>query len=887
MAPSEILSQTLHSITVIKFDQLSKQKNAYEEAKHTLLHDVDQEPNPKRTKILVEGAKKLPTMTPLVSSSAVSLANIGRFLTQAEFDPSLSPSSIESLERALRNELDVHSEKYRFAELYGKLVNEWVSAGTADIRSDSGSDSVPLGRAEMHLQRATWEEYVFSPKVTDTVAIKSYLEDLFTGGPKHVQEAFKSDLTNCLHAFQASWGQETHFDDQSLGICIRGLLRSDLLTDQKRATLQEFLGNKAVLREVADVLNMRMQNRKSWAWDTACPIEQRRSLNGRYRFYPDEDLMQSIFLYYIGRRWGVEIRKSCGAILHNVKVMKPAVRALTKEEARRRKYFLGPALDSTSEGETVYQHLESHYNDEILLDQLPTVMDEQRGGYNDNTESEGDTRKSPVEVVQKLLRILQATILLQRGLGREIAVVRSDFKWFGPSLPHSSIFTVLEFFGVEADWIDFFRRALECPLRFEDHPVDAPVPLRRRGLPLSTPIADFLAESLLFCLDFAVNQKADGARLYRLHDDMWLFDTTKRCSMAWSVITEFIDVFGLDINEEKTGSAVIRPSSTTLSLDIDTPPLPEGDVTWGFLKLDPLTGQFHLDQSKIDTHITELRLQLSACRSVFEWIQAWNTYGVRFFSTNFGAFANCYTRCHVDSVLQAFQRIQVALFPGGAAGHLRQMLVERFGAHGVPDGYLFYPIDLGGLGLLNPFIEPLALRDAVVADAETVLTRFHEQEAEAYRQAKEMFESVDENNEALDDLCRWEPEWEDLQGEGFMSFEEFTRHRERRSGPMAEALQELLKVPEPDAPQKPQNVVGLSDALDEMNKSGEKDDSLDNCWGAESDAWSQASTYDQWVCVQHAEDIAKWFGGVTIVEKGLLPMGLMDMLRQSRFKWQT
>ncbi|KAG7122940.1 hypothetical protein HYQ45_014218 [Verticillium longisporum] len=880
MASSEILSQTLYSITTIKLDQLDKQKNEYESAKRALLDRASDEPEPKRRALLLaEGLEKLPSMTPVADSSTISLENLKRFILQAKHDPSVSQDFINDYEQSLRNELNVQSEKYRFAELYGKLVNEWISAGKVDSTSDSdtasnaGSDAVsssgflPVGRAESHEQRATWEEYVFTAKDTDTRAAKSYLEDLFRSSSKDVEEAFKR-FTDELEDFQKRWDKRTHFDEQVLTNCISGLLRTDILTDQKKATLNDFLNNKIVLREIADVLNMRMQTRKSWSWDSVCTITPRRQLNGRYRFYPDEDLLQTLFLYYIGRSWGVRIRSAFSAFLVAPGVPKTTVPRMDKEDARRRMFFLNTPRYQSADG-SVYQNLDDHYQAEVLLDQLPVTMDEQRGGYNQGEAAANDSRKSHIKVVQNLLHILQASIIMKTRLGQDITVIRSDFKWFGPSVPHSSIYAVLEFFGVDADWIAFFRKALECPLRFEEDPCDAQPQLRKRGTPLSTPIADFFAESMLFCLDFAVNQKADGARLYRLHDDMWLWGSEQRCVAAWSAITEFTDLMGLAINEEKTGSAIIRPK-----WKVPTPPgitkgLPKGNVVWGFLKLDAASGRFLLDQDKVSTHIDELRLQLDACKSVFDWIQAWNIYGSRFFSTNFGSLANCYSRAHVDSILQTFQRIQESLFPGvsgGVGARLKQMIAERFGVQDVPDGYLYFPLSLGGLGLQNPFVPMFLLRESVLEDPGKVMDDYMTEEAARYRAARAAFESPYDDldgtnwtNRTVEDLKR---DYPDLINERFFSYDEYTRYQERTSRALGRAFDEMRREPEPEPLREMEDGV---------------------CSGP---AWQKLSAQERWVCRQHAKDMVSRFGGLAVVEQGLLPMGMMGMLRQSRFKWQ-
>ena len=50
--------------------------------------------------------------------------------------------------------------------------------------------------------------------------------------------------------------------------------------------------------------------------------------------------------------------------------------------------------------------------------------------------------------------------------------------------------------------------------------------------------------------------------------------------------------------------------------------LPEGDIQWGFLHLDPSSGCFKINQKMVDSHARELRQQLEGkSKSVIEWIQ--------------------------------------------------------------------------------------------------------------------------------------------------------------------------------------------------------------------------------------------------------------------------
>lgn len=51
--------------------------------------------------------------------------------------------------------------------------------------------------------------------------------------------------------------------------------------------------------------------------------------------------------------------------------------------------------------------------------------------------------------------------------------------------------------------------------------------------------------------------------------------------------------------------------------------------------------------------------------------------------------------------------------------------------------------------------------------------------------------------------------------------------------------------------------------------------------------WDDLSGYDRWVTQWFCKDMIARFGGLDVVDKVLLPTGLMDMLRESRFKWQS
>ncbi|TVY18135.1 hypothetical protein LARI1_G004487 [Lachnellula arida] len=476
MASAEILSQTLSSITGIKLEELSNQRSSFEDEKAKLLKAVSLETSQKeKLRVLLRNIEKLPTMGDIDKNPLISIENIRRYLEQSRCDPSVSDELLRDWQSKLEKELDVHSLRYEYASLYGRLVTECLSVSDEAVMetlesSIGGSGFESIGRKEMHEQREKWEEYVFKPLETDTEVINKYMTSL-VNKTKESQSAFAA-FKKATTAFESDMAKTGHFDLNSLGWVIRGILRTDLLSDEKRKVLNDFKDNTPVLLEVADVLNMRMESLARWNWDSkGTPIIQRRMLNGRYRFYHDEDLLQSLLLQYIGTKWSVYMKAAFSKFKSSPGVWKASSAPLSKTEKVRRDWFLGPDTSLVS----VEEHRGNHFDREIFLEQLKVGLDEIRGGYNDGASYQHDTRRSPLQIVQKLLHVLSTETMIASRLNQEQVVVRSDFKWFGPSLPHSTIFAVLKFFNVSEHWINFFRRSLEVPMKFVVDGPDAPI----------------------------------------------------------------------------------------------------------------------------------------------------------------------------------------------------------------------------------------------------------------------------------------------------------------------------------------------------------------------------------------------------------------------------
>ena len=890
---------TLHHVTERKLRKLADHRDKFEADKKEILAKSASAPDRQRKiEALLDGFEQYGITA---KHPELSISNLKRFVHQAKHDPSVSTSLLADWQSKLEHELDVTSVKYEYAALFGKLVIEWIknpnpavsTAGenTANIEDVEVTESFDtVGRKEMHEQRKEWENYAFKERKVDHEKIEEYLNEIFgttlqakkvTKTPlQHLRDSmkrvmdFKSNLQpvkpkNTL--YDNGWettGTTHRFTVDTLKSCVRGVLQSDLLVGAKREALADLENQPAVLKELVDVLNMDLEGLDEWGWDPSpVSLHMRRQLNGKYRVYMDEETHQAILLHFVGKTWAVALKQAFTAFYHSGAWLQSPYRSMNKKARQRREYF---DPDSTANHHNVRNSRRESYQNDYFMTQLPSSGFEDYRDYNaeDQDENGSGSSKSPLATKQSMLRLVTSELLLNTKVYGEFLVLQSDFKWFGPSMPHDTIFAVLKFFCVPDKWLRFFKKFLEAPLVFEQDGPGAEPQIRKCGIPMAHVLSDALSEVVLFCLDFAVNKRTAGANIHRFHDDLWFWGQESTCIQAWNAMQEFSNVMGLQLNEEKTGAAlIVADSSKTRSLSAL---LPTGPIKWGFLKLDESSGRWIIDRAQVDEHIEELRRQLGACRSIMAWVQAWNSYMSRFFSTNFGRPANCFGRQHNDMIIETYEHIQRSLFEGtdttNVTEYLRMKLKEKFDIDdSVPDGFFYFPFETGGLGLQNPLINAFATYRKSFRDPGERIDRASELEQADYDSLKESWDSGTHRPKHT----KYSPLPEDESGtdaEGdvpFMSFEEFTRYREETSTHLQDAYSNLQDCPPEE---QVETLPAVRAALQERSL--------------------EETPYWLWIYNLYGGDISKRFGGLQLGERDLLPVGLVDVLKSEKVRWE-
>jgi hypothetical protein len=312
-----------------------------------------------------------------------------------------------------------------------------------------------------------------------------------------------------------------------------------------------------------------------------------------------------------------------------------------------------------------------------------------------------------------------------------------------------------------------------------------------------------------------------------------------------------------------------------------------------------------VDQSQVDDHIKELKLQLSHCNSVFSWIHAYNAYLARFFSNNFGKPSFAFGRAHVDMMIETFARIQRALFPtGSVTDHLRTVIADRFAVKDLPDGFFYFPIRMGGLELRNPLIPLFGMRDSLRRSPQRMLERALDRDEETYNVARENFLKKDAGA-GLGRYSNFDLAREiNTQGESFMPLEEYLRYREEKSVELLTVYNALLQVPDEKVVaktsqiaswlEKLEGVVGTGRGRGMKRKFGQRGGYSANvlrAGGADAQSgisknWEAMQPYWKWVLAVHGGEVVKKYGSVRMVEEGKVPVGVVSVMKQGRVRWR-
>lgn len=464
-----VLSRTLQNISLSKIRELDSRRNSYEARKQAFLDKAHAASDPRdRLSCLLEGYRELARGGGGSWADGHSYHNIERWLAQSKYDASIPESKLAKFDSLLRSKLDVQSRRLDMAHLYSRLLTEWMETSPSSSSSSSDTTSNAVAVAESQRKRLQelirkFECVVFEPLETDQAEIHAFLDGLFPDDKsrRHLQ-SLRDQVSSETAALM---NERAPFHQASLTSCIRGLLAEDIISDEKRAILQNFLESDVAKEEIADVLNMRFADIRRWQWnagDRGIPVMPRAGLNGKYRIWADDDILQMIFVQYIGVKLCTIMKSALRLFMEQVWTRDPegagggGHRVPTSRDHDRRRYYLNHHI---MDGQGVEGARKHNYLETFFLSRLPgseTSLFEGGGQYDDDDDGEeeedddddwtGDDRdglpKKGTNIRQQLLRQLTAELFIYRLRGTThrshskgspgngpVALIQTDLQW--------------------------------------------------------------------------------------------------------------------------------------------------------------------------------------------------------------------------------------------------------------------------------------------------------------------------------------------------------------------------------------------------------------------------------------------------------------------------
>lgn len=669
------------------------------------------------------------------------LVMIERMLWEAKYSSVFSKSAALAWRNELLGYLQQRQRRMEYTALFGHLTNEWAEFRFGELSAAKElekSEAVAVGRKEMYEQRQTWERHVTNERRTDTDKIANFLDDLFHSGPRYEDKLVGEPtdlrailLRNLRREFFSSCRNKMQVTTSTVRDAIRGVLSADQLTSEKRRAMLDISDKVNVLSEIADILNIdtNLESIKRWSWgENPITVQMRKAINGKYHVHLDLELLDAILIECIGQYVSLNI----GSVLQ--KAWSPEVRDVWMQPSDEGRNAAMQAqiedYGSRKSGNSVCDLRHRIYQNAFFAAQLPTYTGDVGNSYDpcsrpiDNGPRFTDlVNGAPNRTTLRgnILNLCSAEMAIQKLVHGQFCILQSDFEWFGPSQPHSTLLAIMKYFHFPGELVHFVEAFLSMRMRFEEDGSNGPVLTRRTGTPISFQLTYGISELMLFTLDFAVNQRTEGTHLYRNHDDLWFWGQPEKCVVAWDTICQFSDIMGLRLNKRKTASAHSIDKSNPRYAAVAQSTLdrlPSGEVKWGFLQYDPSEWKWAANKSAIEEHMKELRYQLSSRTSVMAHIQAYNAYMESFLANNFGRVVNGLGDFHAITVLEALQYAQQCLYGGdessgvqdasetaNVAKHVRKMIQDQFALqrqYDLPDCFLYMGVESGGLGLANP-----------------------------------------------------------------------------------------------------------------------------------------------------------------------------------------
>jgi hypothetical protein len=904
------ISPMLKEAAELKIDELNQAKEAFKRRYRSDSAKSADNETITRVKALLDDITKL---NPELEDDD-DLCVIAHYIKLASDDRSVSRLKLLKFEEQIRTKLEKHFNRLEVSSIHVELLKEVLGVGEYTTSVASQLDTVDLDgdfevvETELDEVLEKFEKETFTAAEVDVEAIEAYLSSIMVDS--RGIEVIRGDLATFSDEIVED-GLE--IDQDFLMWCIADLLKSTLIGEDKKRTLEGYLQSPIALRELASIL--KTKSVRHWEYknaDKGLPVTVLQNSEGQFCIAVEESVIDMLFLYCIGTGWAMKL-KSC--LSHVARYCTSFSNAcLTTAELNKRRYFLDPKPVKPPVVEPAPTCSVCHSSfpppapmppppprcmsmppPPPSMPYPPGIMAPYWGppppppppGYGsmDSTRCREYTQeffmsrlpdesgctpeiKPPEDVQARLMKTLAVERKLREAFDGQVHVGSVQFKSLASSLPHQTILTVLKFLGVPTIFLTLFERFLSTNLNIGPAVRGAPdrVLPRARGVPEGHTLEVFFTEAVLFFLELVVHQKT-GSYLYRLRDKGYFVGNREQHQAYQEHVAIFASMLGLDFTFED-GQSI------------------------GFLSID--THNTNICSGEVVTYARSVKQQLNTCITMLDWVRVWNNTVGTYQTHLFGPLANVFGEAHLQNVREAYKVIFDIILDGvDLTDYISQLLTVhlRLGLRkpSFPlEALIYLPQAYGGLGVKNPFIT-LNLAHKLYSSPNDAIKTYLDNEDKYYENSAETYASLDAEARALKIETIFNNDTAQVDAALgpnrdltiFMSKEELTAHRERTNYPqfhvsivnvpydstsvlsLTSLYADLLCEPSDDTP-------GSERIRDEVRRLSGKDDMK---------SWNRLSGEDKWVVQLYGDECFDTYGGLEIWCGESVPQEVLKIVR--------
>jgi hypothetical protein len=224
-------------------------------------------------------------------------------------------------------------------------------------------------------------------------------------------------------------------------------------------------------------------------------------------------------------------------------------------------------------------------------------------------------------------------------------------------------------------------------------------------------------------------------------------------------------------------------------------------------------------------------------------------------------------------MINTFVRIEKAVFPDkSVTEYLNDVVSERFGIKGVPDGVWYWPVQMGGMEVRNPLVPLFCMREKLFSSASLILQASLDKDEAQYTHHKELF--TQRNGRLSVDYYKGYRKF----GDTFMPMEEFMKYREERSINLGNTYCKLLTVPEEYEIEETKEITAWLDKMQGNDRSSRSSSGI-------TKSLKSMKPYWKWILAVYGSQIHEKYGSVQIVDAAQVPLGVVSVMKARKVRW--